>query len=148
MKTGLIATMIGAGVAIGFGCGWLVSQVHNVDRVPPAQVWTDKWISDVMLLTGGGHRTTLMPPDKMQSLVVSGLNADSLVLGRVYDSLPRNRKQQLMFYIPAAHAIAAAQQEAGPARSRSDLLTFVSCMQKVKLQGGLLESCMNEKQSN
>ena len=145
MKTWLIATMTGASLAIGFGCGWLVAQVHDVDKVTPAQVWTDNWISDVMLLTGGGHRTALMPPDKTQSIIRSGLNADSLVLGRVYDSLPENRKQQLMFYIPAARAIATAQQEPDPARNRSDLLTFASCMQKVKLQGGLVKDCVKDE---
>lgn len=141
MKTGLIGTMIVACLAVGFAVGWVVAQSQNVGKVTPAQVWTDGWISDVMLLTGGGHRTTLMSPDKTQSLIGSGLNADSLVLGRVYDRLSQNRKQQLMFYIPAARAIATAQG-LRPENNRRNLLILVDCMQKVQSQGGLVRSCV------
>ena len=144
MKGGLIATMMVVGLALGFAGGWFVAEVENADKLAPTQVWSDRWISDIMLLTGGGHRTSLMPPDKTQSLVASSLNADSLVLGRVYDRLSQKRKQQLMFYIPAARAIAAAQGS-GRENNRRNLLILVDCLQRVKSQGGLVRSCVEAK---
>jgi hypothetical protein len=98
-----------------------------------------------MLLTGGGHRTTLMPPDKTQSSIGSGLNTYSLAVGRVYDRLPQARKQQLMFYIPAVRAIARAQQGPGPMQDRHDLLTLVDCMQKAQAQGGSVSRCVENQ---
>ena len=140
---GKIKTLaVAVGLVVAFGGGWLVAQVQNIDKVTPAQVWTDEWISDVVQLTGGGHRTTLMPPDKTQLLIGYGLNSYSSVVGRLYDRLPKIRKQQLLFYIPAARAIASAQQGPGPMQDRYNLSTLVDCMQKAQSQSGSVSKCI------
>lgn len=148
MRTLTTVLSVAISLAIGFGCGWLVAQSQSVNKVSPSRIWTDQWISDVMLLTGGGHNTTLFPPDKTQSFIVSDLNTYSLVLGLAYDDLPAARKQEIMFYIPAARAIATTQHEYGSARDRGNLLTFLSCIQKVKSQGGLVKSCIQSSLRN
>lgn len=145
MKSGQIVAMVVAGLVVGFGCGWVVAQAQNVNKLTPDQVWTDQWISDVMLLTGGGHRTTLMSPDKTQSIIKVGLNSDSLVLGRVYDHLPESMKQQLMFYIPAARAIAKAQERSVSDNGKKNLSVLIDCMQKMKLKGGSVKGCIENE---
>lgn len=134
-----------AGLAVGFGCGWLAAQVQNFHKITPEQVWVDQWIDSVSMLTGGGPRTTLLPPKKTQSIIEYGLNAESLVVGSVYDRLPSSRKRELMFYIPAARAIATAQQEAGTPSNNNKLLIFINCMQKIKLHDGLMKKCIKDK---
>ena len=145
MKTRPFALTVVASLAVGFGCGWLVAQVQNFHKITPEQVWVDEWIDSVSLLTGGALNTTFLPPEKTQSIIESGLNAQSLVVGSVYDRLPPPRKRELMFYIPAARAIATAQQEAGMPGNQNELLTFVNCMQKIKLHDGLMKRCIKDE---
>lgn len=137
-----------AGVVVGlvvvFACGWMFAKVQDVNKVAPTKVWTDQWIDGIMLLTGGGHRTALVPPKETQLLMGFGLNSSSLVLGRIYDGLPAARKQQLRFYLPAARAIATAQQGAGAFQDRRGVLALVDCMQTVQTHGGSVRACMEE----
>lgn len=130
---------------VAFACGWLVSQVQNVNKVPPTKVWTDQWVDGVMLLTGGGHRTTLISPKDTQLLIGSNFNSSSLTLGLIYDGLSAARKQQLRFYIPAAKAIAMAQQGPGAFQDRRGVLALVNCMQSVQSHGGSVRQCMGAR---
>lgn len=136
------ALIVVVGLIVVFCSGWLVAQAQNVYKVSPVTIWANQWTDSVSLLARNGHSTELTRPEKIPLIVGFGLNSQSLVLGQVYDNLPPAIKQQLMFYIPAARAIAAAQQGPGPMQDRRDLLTFVDCMQKVQSQGGSVHGCV------
>ena len=130
------------GLVVAFGSGWLVSEVQNRNKVSINQVWANQWIGSVLLLARNGRSTELNQHEQIPLIVGFGLNSQSLLLGRLYDSFTPAIQQQLMFYIPAARAIATAQQGPGAMQDRHGLLTFVGCMQKVQSQGGSVRQCV------
>lgn len=135
------------GLIVAFGSGWLFGQVQNVNKVPIDKIWADQWVGSVTLLARNGRSTELNKPEQLPLIVGSGLNAQSLLLGRIYDKLSPDLKKQLMFYIPVARAIAKAQQGSGPMQDRRDLLNFADCMQKEQPPTGSVSLCVeNQKQ--
>lgn len=142
-KVKALTLAIVASTLVGFACGWLVSQVQNSYKLTPSAVLVNDWTSAVGSLTLNMRNPELINPNKVALLIGSGLNINSIVLGRVFDDMPPSMKEQLLSSIPAAHAIATAQNGVGPDNNRRDMLIFVDCMQKVKLHGGLVRSCVD-----
>lgn len=136
--------MIIASLSFGFASGWLVSEVRNAEKISPIDIWANDWKSDIALLTRNAHNPQLITPDKVVLLIRSDLNSKSIVLSRVYDHLSPSMKQSMLSYIPSARAIANAQTSSASEQSSKDLLTFVNCMEKVKLKGGLVGNCVVE----
>jgi hypothetical protein len=42
MNSKIKALAVAVGLVVAFGGGWLAAQVHDIDKVTPAQVWTDE----------------------------------------------------------------------------------------------------------
>jgi hypothetical protein len=145
MKKLLITSTVVIGLAVGFACGWVVSQVQNVGKLSPSEVLANNWVTGITLLVRNGRSKELVSPEKTQSIVGAGLNIDSKVLGREYDDMPKAVQERIMFYIPAAHTIATTRL--GSDQEYSDLLTFTNCMQKMELiKGGLVRECVEKAQ--
>ena len=145
MKRTIITLIIAVSVSAGFGCGWIVAQAQSMHKLSPGEVWANDWTSDIAFLTRNARDPELIVPSRVVLLIGSDLNAKSIVLGREYDHLSPSVKKSLMSYIPAARSIEAAQTGPDSEHSRQDLLTFLNCMQKFKLQGGLVGSCIHER---
>ena len=146
MQTKVLTLAIVVSTLVGFACGWGVSQIQNSYKLTPATVLVNGWTSAIGSLTLNMRNPELLTPNKVALLIGSSLNADSIVLGRVFDDMPPSVKEQLFSSIPAARAIATAQTGTGPENNRRDMLIFVSCMQKVKLHGGLVRGCVDDEQ--
>lgn len=142
MKTGILALIAVVCSVVGFGCGWAVSQAQNADKLSPAAAWANGWVADVGFLTGAGRNAEPVAPDKVAQLVGLDLNVKSIVLARLYDGMPQPLKTRLLSYAPAARVIGALQNGVGTENNRQDLLSFVSCMETVKVKGGLVRSCV------
>ena len=100
-----------------------------------------------MLLVINAKNTTLVNPAEIPVTIGAGLNTQSVALAYVYDGMPQALKKQLALWIPAAHAIAVAQQGEGALHNRSNLLIFADCMQKVRSNGGLLRNCVESHEN-
>lgn len=142
MRNGTVAAIGLIGVIVGFVSGWLTTQVQNIHDITPAQARAEEWISDITLLTGGDIRTKGVSAKETQLLVSSNLNATSLILGRVYDNLPKDRKQQISLYIAPAHALVSAQQNVVPTINNTGLRVFIDCVQKADTGHGPVKDCM------
>lgn len=138
LKVGLIA----GSVVVAFACGWLLAKVQDVNKVAPETIWTNHWVDDITMLVRNERDTQLLTAAETQALIGMGLNTDSLTVGLIYDGLPAQRKKDLQFYIPAARAVAAAQQGPGAVQDRRAVVALVDCMQSVQAHGGSVRQCM------
>lgn len=142
MNTKVKALLVVVGLIVAFGSGWLVAKVQARNKVSIDKVWADQWIDGVVLLARHGNGTELIKPEQIPLIIGQGLDGQSFLLGKLFDSLTPAIQEQLMFYIPAAHAIAIEQQGPSAMQNRRHLLTFVDCMQKVQTQGGSVQKCV------
>lgn len=139
-RLGLVLALVAA-----FGCGWLVSQIRNVNRVPVQTVWVNHWLDGVVMLVRNGRDTTLQSPEQVQGSMVSSLGTSSLTLAHIYDTLPRDQQERMQFWIPAARAIAVAPSQPDPLHTRRYLADFVDCVQTVQGHGGSVRACFDAR---
>lgn len=140
-RTSLVVLM---GVVVGFACGWLVAQVQNANKISPDQILANNWERGVSLLVKNVNDTRAIPAEETKALIRSGLDIDSKTLGRDYDDLPKSLQARLMFYLPAARAIAVASAGHTSIVGGGDLLRLVDCMQQAKAHGSRVGKCMQD----
>ena len=141
-------SLVVASMAVAFAAGWLVARIGDVGKQSLGEITANRWIDHLGMLVDNVRHLAPVDRETTQSVIRQGLESDSATLAQLYDGMSPHLKERLVFYIPLARAIAAAQPAtAFGLHDRHALLIFADCMQKVQSQGGSVRECFERRRT-
>lgn len=137
------------GLVIAFSGGWAIAKLQDANKVAATRIFANRWVDGVITLVNQhGDKTEFVSPEDVRSLILSGIDIDSLVLGDIYDDLSEQSKRRVEFYLPAARALVQAPDWLKAKTDKQNLSILVECLRQAKSHGGSVESCVAQKRGD